>query len=244
MKTLKIALISVLLLTSCQKKEGLTIETAHYDNGNCPACPKITINVPHILDKEKVASTINNSIKEEVIYLLSFSDEVEATSIEEAIKSFAGGFEELKRMYPEETTGWEAQIEAKVSYENKEVVTVDMDSYIFTGGAHGYSAKTFLNFDRQKGTEIENWQLLKDTLEFKKYAEEKFRAKEQIPPGESINSTGLMFENDSFHLPQNIGLTEKGLQLVYNQYEIASYADGPIELVLPYSEIVKYMTIK
>jgi len=119
-----------------------------------------------------------------------------------------------------------------------------LNSYLFTGGAHGYTTRTFLNFNKRKGKEIENWELFKDLEHFKNFAEAKFRFQEDIPANNPINSTGFMFEQDEFYLPENIGFTEKGLVLLYNQYEVASYADGAIELVLPYGEVKKYLTKK
>jgi hypothetical protein len=65
---------------------------------------------------------------------------------------------------------------------------------------------------------------------------------EKIPEGEPINSTGYMFERDTFYLPQNIGFTQDGVKLLYNEYEVASYADGPVELLLPYKEVKKYLS--
>ena len=102
----------------------------------------------------------------------------------------------------------------------------------------------FLNFDKKKGTELENWELFKSTEKFEAFAEAKFREQEAIPKGESINHTGLMFEKDSFYLPENIGFTKDGLKLLYNPYEVASYDDGTIELVLSHSEIKKYLAKK
>ena len=53
-----------------------------------------------------------------------------------------------------------------------------------------------------------------------------------------------MFEEDAFYLPENIGFTPKGIQLLYNQYEVSSFAEGPIEVTIPYNEVKKYLTIK
>ena len=53
-----------------------------------------------------------------------------------------------------------------------------------------------------------------------------------------------MFEDDVFQLPQTYFFTDKGLLLYYNVYEIASYADGPKELLIPYTEAVPYLTAK
>ena len=75
-------------------------------------------------------------------------------------------------------------------------------------------------------------------------AEAKFRSQEKIPASEPINSTGFMFDGETFYLPENIGFTQEGIQLLYNQYEVASYADGPIVLTLSYKEVKDYLTVK
>ena len=53
-----------------------------------------------------------------------------------------------------------------------------------------------------------------------------------------------MFEDEKFQLPQNIFFTDKGLLLYYNSYEIASYADGPKELLFSYKEVNDYLLIQ
>jgi len=144
----------------------------------------------------------------------------------------------------DEPNGWEAKIKGSISYEDAKFITIILDSYLFTGGAHGYTSKRFLNFDKKKGTEMENSELFKNTEDFLVFAEEMFRKKENIPKNKSINYTGFMFEQDSFYLPENIGFTKDGLKLLYNPYEVASYTDGPIELVLPHTEIKKFLAKK
>lgn len=237
-------LLFFMLLLGCKNTDQLTFEPISYESDLCQDCPKVSINIPKVLEKIKVGSTIENALREEVIFLLTFNDEIKATNIEEAILSFDKGYAELKNMYPDETAGWEAKITGKISYEGKKILTIQLDSYIFTGGAHGYSTTRFLNFDKKKGTELENWQLFKNTEDIVHFVEGEFRSKENIPQDKPINSTGFMFENDSFYLPENIGFTEKGLQLHYNQYEVASYADGPIVLTLPYDEVNTYLSEK
>lgn len=176
--------------------------------------------------------------------MLIYDDEIEATNIEEAIQSFKNGYLELKKIYPDEPVGWEANIAGTVTYENEEILSIQVNSYTFTGGAHGLSLTRFLNFDKGQGLEIETMELFKNSLEFQSFAESKFREQEKIPTLGSINATGFMFENDEFYLPQNIGLTQEGLLLFYEQYEIASYADGPIILTLPYKELKPFLKLK
>src|SRR5690606_5154581 len=129
---------------------------------------------------------------------------------------------------------WEASVKGRVVHEDERIVTLEVNSYSFTGGAHGYASTSYLNFDKKNGRELDNVELFSDLPGFQELVEARFREQEKIPAQGNINATGFMFEGDSFHLPLNIGYTENGLRLLYNQYEVASYADGPIELILPY----------
>ena len=240
----KYYLLISLLLLGCKNEEKLTIEPVHIANENCADCPIIDITLPKVLDRSKVGRTLETSLREEVIMLLTFDEELEATTIDEAVASFNEGYSGLKDKFEDETAEWEAKINAQVSHDDKNLLTVHLDSYLFTGGAHGYKAIRYLNFDKKKGKELENWELFKNLPDFEKFAEEKFRSKENILKGTSINSTGFMFEKDVFYLPENMGFTDKGLHLVYNPYEVASYADGPIDLLLPYAEIKNFLAYK
>ena len=244
MKTPFAYFLVVLLLLSCKNEEKLTFEPIDFQGNGCNGCPEISIKLPKALENGRINKTINTALTEEVISLLTFEDETEPTDIKEAIASFTKGYIDLKKIYPDEAQEWEAKINGEVTFEDARMITVQLTSYMFTGGAHGYGSTLFLNFDKEKGTELEDWELFTDREDFQKYAETKFRLQEAIPKDESINSTGFMFEQDSFYLPENIGFTQEGLKLLYNQYEVASYADGPVELTLPYKEVQKFLAQK
>lgn len=237
-----IGLLLILLLTICCENEGnLTFEPLQLTGDICKECPKIEINIPRALDETAIARAINSALKEELIALLSFDEEQEIEKVDDAIASFTNSFKELKTKFPDETVGWEAKMNSEVVYEDDNILTLVFNAYTFTGGAHGYGSTSLLNFDKRKGIELENWELFEDIEGFQKFTETKFRIQEDIPQDENINATGFMFERDIFHLAENIGYTKDGIQLIYNQYEVASYADGPKTLTLPYSEINKYL---
>lgn len=244
MKSIFYYFLVFLLLFGCQNETKLAFEPYVFENESCDDCPEVSIAIPKALGSSKISKTINTALKEELISLLSFDDEIEVASMNDALKSFKNGYLELQELYDDEPTGWEAKIGASISYEDANFITIILDSYLFTGGAHGYTSKRFLNFDKKKGIELENTELFKSDEDFTAFAEEMFRQKEAIPKGKSINYTGFMFEQDSFYLPENIGFTKDGLKLLYNPYEVASYADGAIELVLPHSEVKEYLTKK
>lgn len=239
-----LALLLILWIPfGCETEHKLTFEPLELQGESCQSCPEITINLPKALDDSSVAIAINRSLREEVIALLSFSDNEDITNVEEAMASFTDSYKELKVKFPDEIR-WEAKINGEVIYEDPNLITILVNSYTFTGGAHGYGSTSYLNFDKAKGTELENWELFDDPEGFEKFAETKFRIQEEIPQDSNINATGFMFEGDSFHLSSNVGYTKDGVQLIYNQYEVASYADGPIILTLPYSEVNLFLKRK
>ena len=222
----------------------LTFDSRFYSNTDCSPCAEISIEVPEAISNRKISETINNAIREEVISILSFDEEKSITDIPTALISFNQGYEDLKTLFPDESIPWEAWIKGKIAFENKDLVTIELSSYIFTGGAHGYGSRRFLNFDKNKAVELSGDELFNNQQKFLDFAESQFRLKQNIPEGVSINSTGFMFERDIFYLPENIGFTQDGLILLYNPYEVASYADGTIELTLPYKEVSEYLAIR
>ena len=243
MKTPFCILLFLVLTLGCENQAKLTFEPLELKGEICGDCPKMEIEIPKALDNLAVSEAINRGLEEEVISLLSFDEGEGIDTAQKAMSSFTESYKELKAKFPDEIP-WEANATGKIIHEDENIVSIQLDSYTYTGGAHGYGATTFLNFDKKKGTELENWELFEDLEGFQKFAETKFRIQENIPQDQNINATGFMFEGDSFHLAHNIGYTEDGIQLIYNQYEVASFADGPIVLTLPYAEVNTYLKRK
>jgi hypothetical protein len=239
----RLVFISILgILLGCTQNESLVFNPVHLNSNPCSMCPEVKIGIPEAKGDSKVAFAINTALREEIISLLSFEDSLEVANIQDAIRSFQLGYEQIRKLYADEPAGWKAEIFGEVSYEDEYLVSIKLQTYIFTGGAHGYGSVRYLNFDKHRGAEMEHWQLFRNEPEFQQFAELKFRQDQNIPQGKSINSTGFMFEDDRFYLPENIGLSAEGLTLYYNQYEVASYADGPIEITLPFGEIDEFLS--
>lgn len=100
----------------------------------------------------------------------------------------------------------------------------------------------FLNFDPTTGKQYSQEELF--TPEFTDFIEDIFRKEQNIPAEENINSTGFWFENDTFHLPENIGFEEEKVILIYNSYEIAPYAAGDIYMEIPIEEVRPFLQIQ
>ena len=235
------------LLARCEKE--LVFENQSFEKKTSLACkdhcPHISVQIPIAKDVPIVADSINKkifSVLKEIVY---FGEKPYVpTDYKGLVSSFIDSYEKLQKDFPKDSFGWEAEIEGKVKYLSENIINIEIKHYTYTGGAHGYQGLRSLLFDPKTGKIILQHQLFKDRNAFRAFAEKKFRNKYKIPKNESINATGLLFENNTFHLPQNIFYTDKGLLLFYNPYETASYADGTKELLLSYTQVNEYLLIK
>jgi len=245
----KIGLLFLLFIIaiSCKKEESITLTSKNFSEeyqGNCKGddCAKVTIDFIKVVGKKEVVDKINFVIESAIIYSLNSDLErkIRASTINEAANAFLKGYETDKKEFPD-LSPYEAEISISNSYSSSQIISIKTVFYNYTGGAHGNTTLSFLNFDPKTGGLLTKNSLLKNKKEFTAFAEKIFRKEKNILENDNINSTGFWFENDTFSLPESIGFSETHLLLIYNQYEIASYADGPIEIQIPMKEALPYL---
>ncbi|AWI24951.1 DUF3298 and DUF4163 domain-containing protein [Flavobacterium pallidum] len=239
-------LLMLLLLASCNNELSFEQKSfAQKSSLPCKSeCTQVSVNIPLAKDKPIVADSINKKVFSTMKEILMVGEnQFTDTEYKGLLNSFIKAYDKMQTENPTDEFNWEAKITGKVLYQSDSIINIELKHYKFTGGAHGYSGRTSLIFDPETGKSIPNEYLFKDRNGFKDFAEKKFRAAYKIPDG-PINSTNLMFEDEEFQLPQTYFFTEKGLLLFYNVYEIASYADGPKELLIPYKEANPYLAVK
>lgn len=249
MKKLLLIFSTIFLFTSCeQEAESLRFlnysveRSAENCNPQSEQCSFINLNFPVASGTDTREKDINKKIENHLSYILGYEDESNISSVEEMAEVFIKNYEKTKEDFPGYETAWEATIYGEISYESDKLVSIQFNSEVFEGGAHGYSSITWLNFNSETGNIYSQDELFTD--EFKGFIEEKFRKDQGIPEGKPINATGLLFENDEFYLPQNIGFSETKVILYYNAYEIAAYADGPYRMEFTQNEISEYLKIE
>jgi len=244
-------LLTITLFLSCSKGVPLIFTSESFTENSLElckniGCPDITINYVKVNGNSEASEKINSEISTAIISALHIEDESEprAKTIPEAAERFIKSYRMDSADFPDMSAEYFAEINATETYNSKKLVSIQLQLYLYTGGAHGYGNTTFLNFDPQTGAKIALEDLFENLEDFTLIVEEKFRDANNIPKGESINDTGFWFENEVFYLPETIGFTKTDLILLYNQYEIASYADGPITLKIPIQEVTKYLPNK
>ena len=195
----------------------------------------IEINIPVAEGDTELAALINSKIENHIANTLLFSEEdSETATLEEGISRFDTEYKNFKSDFEESKLVWEATFDAEVMYQSSEIISIAISSYTNTGGAHGNSVITFYNFDSISGEILKTSEIISNLDAFTKIAEQHFMVDVEMEASESIDD---YFFGEPFHLPANIGYNEEGLVLLYNTYEVASYAMGITEFTIPFEEI-------
>jgi hypothetical protein len=245
----KISFIFLLFtaIISCKKEEVITLTSESFSEeyqGSCKGnnCAKVSIDYIKVLGKKEAINKINFTIGSSIIYFLNsdLEKKIRAVTISEAANAFLKSYKTDKKEFPD-LSPYTAEISVSNSYSSAQIISIKNEFYNYIGGVHGNTTLSFLNFNPSTGAILTKNSLLKNKKEFTAFAEKTFRKEKNISKNDPINSTGFWFENDTFSLPESIGFSKTHLILIYNQYEIASYADGPIEIKIPMEEAKPYL---
>ena len=134
--------------------------------------------------------------------------------------------------------GYQVVLEASVKRGDEELVVVQLDSYIFTGGAHGLSTTQYINWlpKTDKILSLESMLLPKKMPAFEQ-ALKKQHAIWLKTNAEAIQNPVAYNKLWPFVPTDNAALLSEGLALTYDPYTIAPYSFGRPTIVIPFSEL-------
>ena len=128
-------------------------------------------------------------------------------------------------------------IKPKILNAGQPLATVVLNSSSYLGGAHGSSSQHYYNFDLKKKKLVELDDILapnqKAVLEQK--AHEEF--KRWVIDSKLANSVDEYEQAWKFTLSDNFYLSNQGLILQYDEYEIGPYVVGLPRLTIPYAQL-------
>lgn len=238
------------VLTGCKKEIPLIFSSETFTEESLDicrnvACPEITINYVEAIGTTEVSERINKRIQKFIIESLNFDEEAsKAKNFTEASEVFIKTYRLHSAEFPDMAAEYFAQINVSENYSSETLISIELKNYLYTGGAHGYGSTTFLNIDPQTGDTFPSEAIIKNIDDFTNFAEKKFKEENSIPQNDPVNSTGFWFEDDTFYLPETLGFTRDSIILLYNQYDIASYAAGPIEVKISLEDAKDFLTFE
>jgi hypothetical protein len=115
------------------------------------------------------------------------------------------------------------------------IVSRTRDYYL--GGAHGMREKRYFIIDPRRIRPLSLEDLIQEDagMELRRLVESELRRHFEIAPGAPLSEGGLF--TDLLELTENCFLTPEGLGFHWDPYEIAPYAFGPVEVIVPYDEL-------
>ena len=236
MKKIALFLFILTVVYSCTKEVNLGFSEHQIETSEIA---EISIVYPKADGSKAVADNINLIIQNHIVNQINFSEDTPVImSIDDAVAKFNYEFKNFKKDFPDSAQQWEAFIDGEVTYQSPEIITIAINSYLDTGGAHGNTNVKFFNFNPQTGTLLSTDDLLSNLEAFSKVVEP-LLIKEMNT--ESDTSTEDLFFGNDFKLPESLGYSDEGLIILYNPYEIASYAQGIIEFTIPFEDIASHL---
>ncbi|GHT67506.1 hypothetical protein FACS1894110_13120 [Spirochaetia bacterium] len=161
-------------------------------------------------------------------------------------KEFRQGKEEFER-----NPDWGISVFSRVYEEafeadlyTAQLVVIRRDWYEYTGGAHGNFLIDYFVIDPAVAKRLTLDDILKTEARPLVLAriEEALRNMRELKDGEPLTKGG--FFEETVNIPDNFFLSPEGLGFLWNIYEIAPYAYGPIEVILPYEKVMGCLTPK
>ncbi len=179
---------------------------------------------------------INSVIQKELLLAYDMPDEHYKTP-EEMMDFFLRDYEAAGKQMPQFRQDWAVDENIAPYTETDKLFCISCDFYSFLGGAHPTGLTAFFNFDKETSDTISLANIFKPGFEPKLNAliDKKFREMNDLKPGDNLAEKGGLFDNVikfnyNFAITRDSLTNEMGLEFLYNEYEIAPYAAGPIEL--------------
>lgn len=179
---------------------------------------------------------INDSIKS----VLIGSGNDYTTAGDELLKEYKATLEE-----DEYTTPWDLQSGVIVDFNNSGIFALTFNDYSFMGGAHGMTNVSSMVFDLESKKVLKFYDLVNesDSSALKKLAEKYFRLNNEITTDENLSELGYFVgTNGEVYFNDNFTITQKGLMMTYNAYEIGAYVIGIPTFEIPYEDLKPYLT--
>jgi hypothetical protein len=131
---------------------------------------------------------------------------------------------------------WVLTRTAAVLYSDAKVTSCEVTNKGYLGGAHGFNDRTLMTFDSQSGQRLGVTDVVSDRSyqTLNTIIEAEFRKARSIRSGQTLQDTGFfILPGQELPLGENFALTDGGLEIHYNPYEVAPYSLGETRVRVP-----------
>ncbi|PID99928.1 MAG: hypothetical protein CSA79_05945 [Thiothrix nivea] len=199
-------------------------------------CATVTFSYPQLSSdaKPELAEKLNRFILQQMVDNPAGSADATTTP-----QQLAEAFIDEYRQTPNPFNSWELERNLKIVFVTQDMLTLLFEEYGYTGGAHPFSGRRYSVLSLKDASQIILPDLLNPGYEtaLNVAAERIFRQVRRLKEEETLEEQGFSFPNDVFAVNDNFGVLKEGLDFIFNPYEIAPYALGPTQFLVPYEDI-------
>lgn len=183
--------------------------------------------------------TIINNINQTICNdIMKYKNEIKKQS-KEYEKEYINVFSKSKEEYFKYQ--YQVIVDYKVTYNKSHVISIPIQKYEFTGGAHGMTYLDSYNYDLRNGKRLKISDMFKKDVDYKKIVDSFI--KDNINKNQELYFTGDegfkgISDNQQFYIEDD------GLVVYFSLYEIAPYYVGIPKFKLTFDEFGKYFNSK
>jgi hypothetical protein len=246
--------VLVLGLLSCSKPEKTSVKTVQNNDVRQVQPDLFKHDSIMVEDSLKVDENLTISFKSSILVFPNIADktlldsiyakeqiklsEYSAENLQKELNSkkekyFANSKASLQEWKPDFKQTWNQHSDMKLFSEMNDLMTVQYSGDGYTGGAHGYYYEFYKVFDAKNNTTLQ----LSDVVQNR---DPKIWGKilmDNYLSSESGRAQPNMLLVKEIPLTRNFYFDSNNLYFLYNEYEIAAYASGPVLLKVPFSGI-------
>ena len=243
------AFIFILVLFSCgstkliepqnQIKHGIVERSIISEDLQDTVVSSIEFDYYQLVDNKCMAS-VNQRIKDFTHIITGYNDSIEKPLSEWYFNNALVYFEkDYQREFGAFVSSgvWTVEMSLDIDDHFTDFTQLNLTSWTYTGGAHGNGSFEVNYFSKGTGNLLELTDLFTNISELNEIGEKYFREQLELKKNEDLNEAGFWFEDGEFYLPSNFFREGDHFIFFYNQYEIAPYAAGVIEVSIPIEDL-------
>ncbi|MGM8886777.1 RsiV family protein [Psychrobacter sp. 1U2] len=214
------------------------IQERCYEKANCPEIEVKYLNT----NQNWLNDIVNKRVNNIVINSKMSESPVDKSTDQKTAKAAIDDFVKSQFMDMTEQVRWSYSLMVTPEYlghvklsQGEDLELFEISSYVFTGGAHGMPFSEYLIFDPANEQQVTFNDMLKPDQQsrFNALAYDAYKSWVK-----SIDEDIESYEqNWPFVTNDNVSLTDKGVNILYQPYAIGPYAYGMPVLTIPYNKL-------
>ncbi len=213
----------------------LTFTMQEYKYKKClhdSVCAEINLRYP-VFSGGSAAERLNDSIEMALYMAVNANREL---PLQAALDSAAAQLYATMKSNIEEDfaigMSYMVELNSEVLLQTNKLISLQMDGYTFSGGAHGYYYTVLNTFDIATAESLRLGDLVSDTAALRPLLERAFvDDHEEDMPNVTLKDL-LLDPEQPLALPLNYCIVPAGIRFIYNPYEVAPYAVGQTDITL------------